>query len=225
MIVPELPFTAQEFFDVFGRYNRAVWPAQYLLVGVATLIVVSVLRRERPRLVLGLLAALWVWTGVVYHLTFFAEVNPAAGAFGAAFVVQAVLLIGAARTRRPPTPPTTGSLAVGKGLVAYALLGYPLVGYLAGHHYPETPTFGAPCPTTIFTLGILLWTRREPAWWLVAIPLLWTGLATVLAVQFSIPQDFGLAVAALATLAVLIRGVAARAHARPTPSASATRLM
>lgn len=224
MIVPGLPFTAQDFFDVFGRYNRAVWPAQYLLFGVATLIVVSVLRRERPRLVLGLLAALWVWTGVVYHFTFFAEINPAAGAFGAAFVVQALLLLAAARTRRPPAPPTTGSLVVGKGLVAYALLGYPLVGYLAGHHYPETPTFGAPCPTTIFTLGILLWTR-EPAWWLLAIPLLWTALATVVAVRFSIPQDFGLAVAALATLAVLVTGLAARAHARPTPSASATRLM
>lgn len=31
----ELPFTTDEFFGVFGRYNEALWPAQVFLVGLA----------------------------------------------------------------------------------------------------------------------------------------------------------------------------------------------
>ena len=42
-------------------------------------------------LVSGILAVLWLWTGLVYHVLFFAPINPIATLFGAAFIGQAVI--------------------------------------------------------------------------------------------------------------------------------------
>jgi len=30
-----IPFTAEQFFEVFAAYNRGIWPAQLVLVGLA----------------------------------------------------------------------------------------------------------------------------------------------------------------------------------------------
>jgi hypothetical protein len=196
-----LPFSAREFFEVFGRYNEAVWPAQLILLGIAVWVVIGMLRHEHARLILVLLAALWLWAGLVYHLTFFVSVNPAAVVFGVLFVAQALIFVSFAGTplvRADRVSP--GARVAGRALVAYAVLGYPLLGYMAGHHYPETPTFGAPCPVTIFTLGVLLWFEWNLPRWTLAIPLVWALIGTSAALQLSVPQDYGLAVAAFLSL-------------------------
>ena len=199
------PFSAQDFLELFGRYNVAVWPAQLLLYGIAALIVILVMQQDRPRLVLVLLATLWLWSGLAYHLVFFSAINPIAPLFGIMFVAQAVILLWVARGRAAGAGGAQHqpvAVHAGKALVAYALIGYPLLGYLAGHHYPATPTFGAPCPTTIFTLGVLLWARCDLSWSIVAIPVAWTFIGTSAALQLSVPQDFGLAIAGLTSLIV-----------------------
>jgi hypothetical protein len=89
----------------------------------------------------------------------------------------------------------------------YALAVYPLIGILAGHHYPRTPVFGvAPCPTTIFTFGLLLWASRPVPLLVVVIPFLWSVVAMSAAVNLNVPQDYGLGVAGvLGTLLVVLR--------------------
>lgn len=72
-----------------------------------------------------------------------------------------------------------------------------LIGYFAGHQYPRTPIFGvAPCPTTIFTFGILLAAERLH-WYLYLIPLLWAFIGTSAAFVLGVREDFGLAAAAI----------------------------
>jgi hypothetical protein len=224
-----LPFTAREFFDLFGDYNRAVWPAASALFGIAAVILVQVMQRRHPRLVLTLLGLMWVWMGLVYHLVFFARINPAAPVFATLFLLQAAILWWCAGQPVARSAGLGGTLGtrIGKSLVAYGLVGYPLVGYLVGHRFPETPMFGTPCPTTIFTMGMLLWYPWQLRWWVMVIPLLWSVIGTSAATQLSVPQDYGLTIAAIVTLLVLARRpiVVAGRHSRPTPSASATRLM
>lgn len=204
-----LPFSRQEFLEVFGRYNVAVWPAQLLLYAVALVIVALILRRERPSVVFALLATLWLWTGVVYHLLFFNEINPAARYFGIAFIAQAVLLLSTDRRQLASGEGGTPiARSTGKVLIAYALFGYPLIGYLAGQTYPTVVTLGLPCPTTIFTIGVLLIALRQPPVRLLAIPILWAIIGTFAATALSMPQDYGLSVAGL--------GAAVRLLARPT---------
>ena len=88
----KLPFTHDQFLDVFAAYNGALWPVAVLL-WVATVWTLVRLARggAPPRLVGGLLALHWAWAGAAYHIAYFAGINPVARIFGALFVLQALL--------------------------------------------------------------------------------------------------------------------------------------
>ncbi len=213
----QLPFSAEQFFDVFARYNQAIWPAQWLLTGLALTAVGLIILKPTAaaRIVSGILAGLWLWMGAVYHLGYFASINPAARLFGAAFITEAVVLLWVALRGLPVSARVAPDLnrIVGGALVMYALLAYPLIGYFSGHRYPATATFGAPCPTTIFTFGLLLWMADRVPWRVVIIPAAWALIGTFAAIRLSVPQDYGLLVAGVATIAVLARRSASRRSA------------
>ena len=80
--------------------------------------------------------------------------------------------------------------------IVYAAVLYPLFGYMLGHTYPHAPMFGvAPCPTTIFTLGLLLWAEPQVPIALLVIPLLWTLIGSIAVLVCGVTEDFGLFVA------------------------------
>ena len=205
----DLPFTVEQFTTVFERYNLAVWPAQILL-GALGLIAVVLAARPRPhfgRIVSLILGFFWIWMGLVYHLRFFAAINPAAHGFAALFALQgtAFLIVGTARgdlsfRYRQDIQGVTGAL-----VLAYALVVYPLLGILFGHAYPAAPTFGLPCPTTIYTFGLLLWTGRKFPRLILAIPLIWSVIGFSAALTLGMVEDTGLLVTGLAATALIIR--------------------
>jgi hypothetical protein len=215
----QLPFTAEAFFDVFSRYNDAVWPMQGVLIALAIVTVFLTFRGRRgdDRWVSAILAAFWMWMAAAYHLAFFARVNQAAVLFAAAFTVQSVLFAFLAWRLSGPAPPAPRrdvAGVLGALIVAYALVGYPALGYVFGHRYPAVPTFGVPCPTTIFTLGIIVWSRATVPWWLYVVPIGWAAVATVAATTLGVWEDFGLPVAAILTVAVIGTGRTARGGGR-----------
>jgi len=136
---------------------------------------------------------------VVYHLAFLAKLTAAAVVFAVAFVVEGGLFASLAFGRRTLvyTPRRNAPGIVGIVLIEYALIGYPLVGYLVGHGYPAAPTFGVPCPTTIFTFGVLLWSIGPMARRLAVIPTLWAVVGMSAVVNMGMVEDVGLLVAAL----------------------------
>ncbi len=204
-----MPFTVEQFFEVFRRYNDAVWPAQVVVVVDAFIAVGAALRggRRANQIVAIVLAALWLWMGAVYHLQFFRQVNPAAVVFGLAFLIQAALFIwlGVAHDCLTFDPRLDLAGVLGSVLVLYSLAVYPMLGSALGHSYPASPTFGLPCPTTIFTLGLLLWARPRVPIALLVVPLTWAVIGTVAAVQLGVEEDFGLAASALLSLPLLLR--------------------
>jgi Family of unknown function (DUF6064) len=68
------------------------------------------------------------------------------------------------------------------------------------YHLDSSPTFGLPCPTTIFTLGMLLWLDKTPPLYLLIIPLLWSLIGTVAALKLGIREDVGLLVSGALTV-------------------------
>ncbi|HKS28685.1 MAG TPA: DUF6064 family protein [Pyrinomonadaceae bacterium] len=204
-----MPFTTEQFLRVFESYNHAVYPAQFALI-ILALISVYLTIRARPsssRLIAVLLAAQWAWTGVVYHLAFFTRINRAAYIFGLLFIAQAALFIFAGLRRKLIFRARMDRIGiVGAGFIIYALLIYPALGLLSGHVYPRSPTFGVPCPTTIFTFGLLLWTERRVPLYLLLIPFLWSLMGLSAALVLGVSEDIGLFLAGVTgTSLILLR--------------------
>ncbi|HET9984897.1 MAG TPA: DUF6064 family protein [Longimicrobiales bacterium] len=215
-----LPFTTAQFLEVFARYNMSVWPAQVGFYALAVILVALAVRAPRPhaRWIAASLAFLWAWMGLVYHGLFFARINPAAYLFGALFLAQAALFLHAGVLRRRLSfrarPDAAGVL--GAAAIVYALVVYPLLGALAGHPYPFGATFGLPCPTTIFTFGLLLWAEAPVPISLVVLPAAWSALASFAALSLTISEDYALVPTAVLAIALIARG-----NRRPAPAAPA----
>lgn len=205
-----LPFTADDFFSLFATYNTAIWPAQVMayvlgLVALAAALKGGALGRRVAAIVLG---AFWLWNGAIYHFAFFAQINPAAYAFAALFLIQGLLFLcvaGVASDRLFPTSPTTGwHRSIALALIAYAAVLYELLSHLQGHGWPHAPIFGvAPCPTTVFTIGILILLGRPQPIWLIAIPLVWAVIGSTAAVLLAVREDLALLAAAILAAALL----------------------
>jgi hypothetical protein len=192
-----LPFSREEFFGVFARYNESLWPAQVLIYLLALGAVAFALRRTKDasRGAYAILAILWLWMGVAYHAALFTKIDPLAGFFAVAFIAQGFLFGGLAARRNVAVmaPRSTFSGWAGAGLVAFGLLGYPLLSLVEGHFYPYQPTFGLPCPTTIFTLGFVVWAWNEIPRIAIVIPILWAATGTLASLQLGVPEDLSLA--------------------------------
>ncbi|HEU4806245.1 MAG TPA: DUF6064 family protein [Nitrobacter sp.] len=202
-----LPFTREQFFEVFAAYNAANWPAAILAYPLALVALVFACRGtpNAGRVVGAILALMWGWVGLVYHGLYFSQINPIARVFAAAFLVQAILFaIPATRARGLEFgSPTRRRAFAGAVMVAYAMVAYSLIGLAVGERYPAMPLFGvAPCPLLIFTFGLMLW-ASSARWWLWIIPLLWSVVGGSAAILLLVPQDWALPISAgLALLAI-----------------------
>jgi hypothetical protein len=195
------PFTVQEFLAVFGRYNEAVWPAQVVL-NIVGLACIGALVGRGPlssKLICAALALLWAWSSL-YHLAYFAGINPAATIFAVLFLAGAAVFgwEGVLRGRLRFALNSGSRCAFGLALVVYALVVYPLFGMLLGHRYPDMPTFGLPCPTTLFTIGMLAFLRAPYPRYVFVFPVAWALIGMQAAFLLLMYEDLALIAAAAA---------------------------
>ncbi|MFM9883806.1 MAG: DUF6064 family protein [Burkholderiales bacterium] len=206
-----LPFTVEQFFAVFRTYNDAVWPMQGVLHGLGLGAVALAFFPRTPaadRVVVGILVALWAWMGIAYHMLFFSGITPAAWLFGTLFLVQAALLgwVGLANLQLRFGWPGPLRGAIATVLVVYALLIYPALNVWLGHGLMGGPTFGLPCPTTIFTIGMLGMVVAPFPRLVWVIPILWSGIGGSAAWLLAVPQDLGLIAAGMVALGFCVAG-------------------
>jgi hypothetical protein len=204
-----IPFTVDQFLGVFERYNQAIWPMHVVayLLGIAIIALVALRPRYADQAIGVLLAGFWAWMGIAYHLMFFSAINGAAIGFGVLFIVQAILWVvfGVIRPRLSFQLDGSPYAVIGGLLVLYAMLIYPVLGTLLGHGYPRSPSFGvAPCPTVIFTFGLLLWTGARVPRALLIIPALWALVGFSAALSLGVREDIGLLVAGVLAVGLLL---------------------
>ena len=89
-------------------------------------------------------------------------------------------------------------------MIIYSGIVYPVLGMALGHGWPRAPMFGvAPCPTAIFTFGLLMLSARPLPIWLLCIPLAWAGIGSTAAVLLGVREDLGLLVSGLLAASLL----------------------
>ena len=143
-----LPFTLEQFLNVFATYNKAIWPAQIAAYVLGTIAVAALLRpgRASDRVVSAVLGLMWLCTGVLYHGVFFSSINKAAFALGALFVVEGVALLYAGIVRDALRFAINYGFraVIGAGFILYASLVYPLIGIATGDFHLRPATYDDP---------------------------------------------------------------------------------
>jgi hypothetical protein len=202
------PFSLEQFLAVFMQYNEAVFPMQILfyLMGIFAVYLVLKPNAHSDKIINLILAFFWLWMGVVYHFIYFTDINKLAYLFGAFFIVQGLLFVvsGVFQSKFSFRFQADKFGITGMSLIVFALIIYPVLGYFFGHIYPSSPTFGLPCPTTIFTFGFLLLNQKKCPLVILIIPFIWSIIGFMAAFQFGIFEDTGLIVASLLTTFLLL---------------------
>jgi hypothetical protein len=192
----KIPFTVDEFFHIFEVYNLSIWPFQLVLYALAIGAVILALKggRRTSQVVFFILTIFWTWSGLIYHIKYFSIINPMAYFFGGVFLLQGVMFfyLGVIRGQIELRFMPRVTHVLGVVLVLYSLLIYRMIGHYQGHLFPKAPTFGVPCPTTIFTFGILLFSVQRVPWYVFIIPLLWSLVGFSAATRLSVVEDYGL---------------------------------
>ncbi|SHE33934.1 DUF6064 family protein [Flavisolibacter ginsengisoli] len=206
----KLPFTVEQFLGVFKTYNESIFPLQMLFYLLAGAIVFLSVKTSvwSDKVINSILAFFWVWMGIAYHILFFSTINKAAYLFGILFIIQGLLFFyyGVLKQRIRYKVKQNKPGMMGTTLVIFALIIYPALGYLFGHVYPSTPVFGVPCPTTIFSFGILLWSDKKVPVIILIIPFSWSLVGFFAATVLGMREDFALVLAGLLATALLLFG-------------------
>ena len=196
----QLPFTNEEFFDLFAAYNLELWPALIALWTTSVVVSVLLLSSRRPphRWISALLTAHWAWSALAYHVAFFTSINPAAWVFAALFLVQAALFFwwGILQGRLSFARWSNEWAPVAWILIAYSLV-YPGINAVQHLSVSRIPTFGVPCPTTIFTAGMLMLATPR-SWRLSMVPAIWSVIGGSAAFLLDVSADYALPLAGIA---------------------------
>jgi len=200
-----LPFTPDQFFEVFGSYNESLWPFAIALWLASFAALVFHLRGQLQRFTNVLLVTHWLWSAIAYHIAFFSRINPAAWLFAGLFLVQALLFVwyGVLIERLNYSSGRSLRHVLSSGLIVYALI-YPALSWFEGFSFPRMPTFGIPCPTTLLTVGFLLVANRPLPRGLTAIPIVWTFIGGSAAFLLGVHADLMLLAAGISMLIYVV---------------------
>lgn len=203
------PFTTEQFFEVFEKYNSSIFPLQWiiLLVGIVFLLIIHSHSIFKGKIIGSFLGLLWIWMGYAYHISFFTEINKAAWVFGGVFILQGILiLIHSLFTNRINfnfTPNLNGYLAY--FFILFGLIIYPLISNFSEGSLERTISLGLPCPTTIMTFGFFMLTVDRFPKYLLIIPSLWAVVGLSAVFNFGVYQDIMILISALIADIFIIR--------------------
>jgi hypothetical protein len=155
----------------------------------------------------SLLGFLWIWTGIVYHLVYFTAINNAAYIFGGLFILQGVLFLidTFLRNNLEFEFKAQSKYYIAYFFIVFGLIIYPVLIYFLENSLQTTITLGLPCPTTIFTFGILMLTTQKFSKYLLIIPSLWALIGTSAAFNFGVYPDYLMIISAIIANFFLIR--------------------
>ena len=210
-----LLFEPRVYWRLFALENEAAWPAQPVLLAAGVLLVVCLLRGWRPsaRWLGPTLGAAWLWAGWQFVALRYGTVNWVAPTLAWGFYAEAALVAGLGLSGRLTFAGRGRRARAGIGLLAAALVVWPLFAPLDGRSWREAEIFAlAPDPTAAGTLALLALAPRNRWTALPCVaPALWLALSALTLVTMGAWQGW-------AVLAGLLAGLAAWAVPEEKPA-------
>lgn len=193
MIDRLIPYSAEVYQGLYTYYYQTISPAHIAALGVGLYLVVLCSRYSRRGGLIGqmVIAALWMWNGIVFHGQFLIDLNWAAQYFGYAFIAQGAVIAGYAYTKRDdvykPEPDTRVASCV---LIVLAMTFSPTVAAILETPISHTQLFGVtPLTAILASVGTWLAAYRRPPLMLVIIPILWAGWEILTAQNLGLWSD------------------------------------
>jgi hypothetical protein len=205
-----IPFTVEQFLDVFARYNVAIWPMQVVayVLGIAAIFFAVRKTGYSDRFISAILAFYWLWFGILFNMLYWSKLWSTAFIFGILAIIQGLLFLfsGVIKPHISFSFKLNTYAIIGIILMVYAMIGYPAIGSFFGRVYPQSPAFGlVPCPTAVYTFGLFLWTDKNLPKYLLIIPLI-VAIAGLAAIFMGVYEDVGLVVGGiLGTILIFTR--------------------
>ena len=198
-------------FQAFSRYNEAIWPIQIAAYALAFVAIFFAVKRIKysDNIILFILSFYWLWAGIVCLFGFLAPDFPIFYMLGVMAVFQGILFLyfGFKSENKLLSFSFKADIygMTGAIYIIYALIIYPIIGYLTGHPLHNYPVFGvAPCPVCIFTLGLLIIARRRFPLILLIVPLI-ESLLGIIPTLLGLYADIGLIIAGLVGFYLILR--------------------
>ena len=196
----------EDFFSTLQTYNETVVPMAVLtfILGMVAVFLASSKPKHSGQIISFILSFLWMWSGVVFFILFyglqevvFLNVTMPGVWYlsGVLWIIQSLvfLFVGVFKSSLSFKLGSDRQTVIGAVMIIYAMIIYPLIGFLTGRSYPEYPIFGvAPCPVTIFTFGLLQWTDGKVPVYVAVIPLVWALLGVMPVLALDVWADVGL---------------------------------
>jgi uncharacterized membrane protein HdeD (DUF308 family) len=207
----KMPFTVEQFLQVFENYNHSLFPVQLiiLLFAVLCLFFVHAQKKNTAKFVGAFLGLLWIWAGLVYHILFFSSINPAAYIFGGLFILEGILILMQAFRHETFNFQLSQNWRsyIGYFFILFGIIIYPLIGYFIQGLPDRIISLGLPCPSTILTFGFFMLASERLPKYLLIIPTIWALIGLSTAMNFGIYQDLMLLISALTANIFLLRKI------------------
>lgn len=173
-----LLFSPRVYYRLLETHNLAAWPAHIftVLFGFAVLYLFLSPRRSHERFISLGLGAIWLWVAWTFLWHRYASINWAIAYVAPVYAIQGLLIIAIGAVKGTLPLPTDRNILFlsGLALLAFSLVGYPLIAPVLGRPWPAAEVFGiAPDPTATASLAILALSRSGWRWLLMIIPFLW----------------------------------------------------
>ena len=158
---------SEEFYSLTVQYNQIVWPLIIVLYISAAIILNIIIKKpgKYDKIIALVLAIESLWLGVVYWLIVSFLQDPLTSTIiGILWILISMMFVfhGIYKQSLSFAYTKDSYSLIGLICILYALIGYPIIQLLYGQMYPEMLLFGGtPCPFTIFTFGLLLWTDKK----------------------------------------------------------------
>jgi len=184
------------FYQRMFEYNSDMWPVMIFTYVLAVLVIILSIKRFKfsDTIITSVLGFLWIWNGLIEFIIYFGSVSAQYYAWGSLWILQGVLFIWFGIMK------ANFIFKIGKDIysitgliiILFALVVYPIIGFLTDHGYPHGPIFGiAPCPVCIFTFGILLFNNKKLPLFILVLPFLWSLTGLYAGFKMEVYQDFG----------------------------------